>query len=132
MWATGIWGVFPDEYRSKLCYANGEDGLYIFRFYNSVISDTIYSLTRVNLDGTFTVNGDTYVKSGTTVNLNGNSTFNFDAGRKIYVDGVLLINSNNFNANSKIICRTGGKVVICPEAVVNGLHTMIIDKGGTL
>jgi parallel beta-helix repeat protein len=66
------------------------------------------------------------------VNLNNNSTFLFDAGRTLYVDGELWLNTNTFGANSRIVCRDGGKIVICPEAHVSGLHTMIIDSGGVL
>lgn len=64
--------------------------------------------------------------------LNNNSTFNFNAGITLYVDGELQINTLTFNDNSNIVCRAGGKVVICPEAVISGLHTLIVESGGTL
>jgi hypothetical protein len=133
LWAQGIYGVYPDPYRPGLCYAGSKtDGLSIFRHYHETIADTIYSIKRVNLDGSFTITDDTYITAGTLVNLNNNSTFLFDAGRTLYVDGELWINTNTFGANSRIVCRDGGKIVICPEAHVTGLHTMIIDSGGAL
>ncbi|MCZ7557942.1 MAG: T9SS type A sorting domain-containing protein [Bacteroidia bacterium] len=132
-WGQGIYGVFPDAYRQKICYAGGgTDGLSIFKHYHETIADTIYSIKRVNLDGSFTITGDTYITAGTLVNVNNNSTLLFDAGRTLYVDGELWLNTNTFGANSRIVCRDGGKIVICPEAHVTGLHTMIIDSGGVL
>jgi hypothetical protein len=133
VWSQGTFGVYPDAYRPKLCYAGSRtDGLSIFRHYHETIADTIYSIKRVNLDGSFTITGDTYIAQGTLVNLNNNSTFLFDAGKTLYVDGELWINTNTFGANSRIVCRSGGKIVICPEALVTDLQTMIIDSGGVL
>jgi hypothetical protein len=133
-WGEGIYGVYPDENRTKLCYAGGEsDGLSIFKLYHETLSDTIYSIKRVNLDGNFTVTEDTYISPGTLVNLNSNSVFRFDTGRTLYVDGELLINSVDFDAQfSRIVCRAGGKIVFCPEAFIEGINTMIIDSGGVL
>jgi hypothetical protein len=133
VWSQGTFGVYPDAHRPKLCYAGSRtDGLSIFKHYHETIADMIYSIKRVNLDGSFTITGDTYITQGTLVNLNNNSTFLFDAGRTLYVDGELWINTNTFGANSRIVCRDGGKVVICPEAHGSGLHSMIIDSGGVL
>ncbi len=132
-WGQGIYGVFPDAYRQKICYAGGwTDGLSIFKHYHETIADTIYSIKQVNLDGTFSVYGDTYIASGTTVNFNNNSSFNFSAGKGLYVDGVLLLNTNNFDVYSKIVCRSGGKVVICPGAHITGMNELTVEEGGTL
>ncbi len=132
-WGRGIYGVFPDENREKICYAGGwTKGLSVFKHYHESLSDTIYSIKQVNLDGTFSVNGDTYIEAGTTVNLNDGSIFSFSNGKTWYVDGELWLNDNTFNEYSKTVCRPGGKIVIQQDAHITGLKEMIIQAGGTL
>jgi len=130
----GVFGVYPDEYRAKICYAGGEDGLYIFKLFHESIAGEIHSIERVNIDGTFSIASDVTITAGTVVNFNNNTTFNFTNNPTIFVDGQLLLNQNTFSGNMTIVVHDGGEVILCPNAdiaLASGQH-IIIEDGGSM
>ncbi len=57
---------------------------------------------------------------------------NFMRGGIINVYGELQINSVTLNDQSRIVCKPGGKVVICSTATVSGVKRLTIENGGVL